>query len=288
MHPLSLIVIAITLLASCDYDTSDQSPKPTPAIFVSHSATGNNDGSSWSDAHTDLTAAITEANDGDEIWVAAGTYYPSKVSDRSETFQLKSGVNIFGGFNGTEESRSNRNWETNLTTLSGDIGVSAINTDNSFHVVTASDNTILDGFTISNGYSIDAPQGSGAGIRIYDASPTIINCIISNNSASSGGGISSEYNSSSTFKNCTITNNTATQYGGASRSFSSSLYLTNCLIINNQANDGGGFSNLESGATLINCTISGNNATTTGGGLSDYVSSTIAKTPLFGEIKLPV
>jgi len=79
---------------------------------------------------------------------------PPLIRDRTTTFSMKSGVALYGGFDGTETSRNQRDWETNITTLSGDIGVAGDNSDNSYHVVTGSgvdETATLDGFTITGG-----------------------------------------------------------------------------------------------------------------------------------------
>jgi hypothetical protein len=73
---------------------------------------------------------------------------------RTATFQMKSGVALYGGFSGTETARNQRDWAANVTILSGDIGAEGDNSDNSYHVVTANNtdaSAVLDGFTISGG-----------------------------------------------------------------------------------------------------------------------------------------
>src|SRR5690606_29599772 len=47
-----------------------------PRLYVDRDASGNNNGSSWSDAFTSLQDALLLAYDGSEIWVAEGIYTP--------------------------------------------------------------------------------------------------------------------------------------------------------------------------------------------------------------------
>ena len=94
-------------------------------IYVDADATGADDGSSWTDAHTDLQDALAAAGSGDEVWVAEGTYYPTSTSTRTFSFHLETGVAVYGGFDGTETQLSQRDWETNVTVLSGAIGAGA-------------------------------------------------------------------------------------------------------------------------------------------------------------------
>ena len=65
----------------------------------------------------DLQLAITEAEEGDEIWVAKGTYLPGE--SRTNSFHLKSGVAMYGGFpaGGSDGGFEARNFEAFETIL---------------------------------------------------------------------------------------------------------------------------------------------------------------------------
>ncbi len=156
----------------------------TGECYVWKDAAGANDGSSWDDAYTDLQVALGNLS-CNEIWVAAGTYTPG--TNRTDTFQLKSGVAIYGGFAGTESARSDRDPAANLTILSGEIVDEDIITDNSYHVVfgdglTAS--AVLDGFFITAGNANGTtPDDSGGGMFLTASSPTLTDITFSANAA---------------------------------------------------------------------------------------------------------
>ena len=153
--------------------------------YVTESGSGLQNGTSWANAFSaaQLQSAINLGVP--QVWVAAGTYKPTTGSDRSISFAMKNGVTIYGGFNGTETFLGQRNWNTNITILSGDIGTNLVSTDNSYHVVSnlnLNNTAILDGFTIQGGCDNPASgNGLGAGILNLSSSPVIINCKIINN-----------------------------------------------------------------------------------------------------------
>ncbi|MDJ0901612.1 MAG: hypothetical protein QNJ55_22675 [Xenococcus sp. MO_188.B8] len=86
-------------------------------FYVNQNAIGNNDGNSWENAFTDLQAALEIATPNDEIWVVGGTYKPTIGTNRGISFDIPSGVAVYGGFAGGEASLEQRNWIDNVTIL---------------------------------------------------------------------------------------------------------------------------------------------------------------------------
>jgi len=284
-----LLVIMILLMLTIGVGPLIYPPFVSAAvniIYVDVNAMGGlRDGSSWSNAYNSLQDGLDFAAYGDEIWVAKGTYKPigwpnGGAAPREKHFSLKTGVGVYGGFEGIETQRDGRDWENNMTILSGDIGIEENNSDNCFHVfyhVTFLDNSaVLDGFTITAGnadISID-PTGCGGGMYNLASSPTLANCSFYGNHAGLyGGGV---YNAGSTpiLTNCSFLNNSAELYGGGMYNLALPPTLSNCSFYDNFAvRYGGGMCNEKSSPKLVNCGFSGNFADENGGGMCNWFSS---------------
>jgi hypothetical protein len=177
-------------LAMCVFLLATACTAVGQTIFVDADASGANNGSSWVDAYNYLQDGLAAATSGDEIRVAQGIYKPDQgigmtLGDRETTFQLKSGVDVTGGYAGFGEPDPNaRDIEAYETILSGDLNGDDAqnfvnNAENSYHVVTGSgaDQTaILDGFVITGG-NADGSSGmvchwkfdEGSGTIAYDS-----------------------------------------------------------------------------------------------------------------------
>lgn len=255
-------------------------------IFVRQGAIGN--GTSWSDATGNLTAALEQATAGTEVWVAYGTYKPTATGDRNASFKVKDGVKLFGNFNGTETSIEQRSNTASASILSGEIGQPG-QADNSYNVVfmkNVSENTVIDGFVITAG-NANSPATEGQKTRCGggmfvdgengSSKPTISNCEFRNNLGRDGAAV---YNngrkgeSSPSFINCIFKANEAGLDGGAIYNDGrlkgkSNPSLTNCLFERNMGTYGGAICNAtEDGTcnlTLENCVFNENAAYLRGG-----------------------
>ncbi len=253
---------------------------------------------SWENA-CGLQTALFAARAGDEIWVQAGIYRPAEDTRSSEaTFQLKSGVRIYGGFAGTETIRDQRDWETQITVLSGDLagddttdpnGVVTDTADivgpNAYHVVTGSgviSTAVLDGFIITAGYASVTPpanHGYGGGMFNWTGSPTLNNLIFSGNTAGKGaayyggGGMFNINSSNPILTNVTFVANTAGS-GGGMYNHDSDPTLIGVVFKDNRALDSGGMNNyINSSPTLKDVTFAHNTARANGGGMGNSTDS---------------
>lgn len=245
-------------------------------LYVKPAASGSGDCSSWADACT-LQDALDVAASGDEVWVAAGTHLPTYLVDpgdpRTATFALVSGVGLYGGFAGTETTRDQRNWVSNVTVLSGDIGAPDESSDNCYHVVTGTGTdatAVLDGFTVTgaNANGTD-PNFAGGGMVNLPGSPTIRHVVFTGNWARTGGGMYNHF-SYPLLVDVVFEGNAAESAGGMS-GLGGSVYLVNVAFVGNTATGlAGGMHNSLTDATLVNVLFTGNSSGSGGGGLYNW------------------
>jgi uncharacterized repeat protein (TIGR03803 family) len=261
------------------HSTANIAPRLNMTFYVDIAAPGPiHDGLSWATAYTNLQDALFVSVSGDRIQLADGTYVPTTGTDRTISFQLKSGVGLYGGYAGYGATNPDARDATGYPTiLSGDIGSEGDSSDNSYHVVlcpAGGSAALIDGLTLTaaNGLS----QG---GAVDNEGNLTIDNCAITGNVANDGGGI---YNAGTlTLNGCKLTGNaaayttvgfsdTGTARGGAIYSLGE-VKLNGCVLAGNSAkyaspnlisfsgSGGGGVFNAGS-LTATDCNISGNSA----------------------------
>ncbi|MFC1820860.1 leucine-rich repeat domain-containing protein, partial [Thermodesulfobacteriota bacterium] len=231
-------------------DPNSNTDYPSSMIIVVDFEIGDdsNHGQTWSSPKVTIQAALDACSTagGGEVWVKAGTY--------NESITLKSGVDLYGGFAGTETSLDQRDWITNVTTIDGQSSV--------YHVVIGENNAHVEGFVITGGYA-DGGSGndsSGAGILNDGKSPSFQNCLITNNFALSHGVAVYNNNSSPKFINCIFTSNTTTAFvwGIGMVNINSSPIITNCTFSGNSGpsgNETATITNIQVSSPIITNTI---------------------------------
>ncbi|MBI5294950.1 MAG: S-layer homology domain-containing protein [Chloroflexi bacterium] len=264
-------------------------------------AAGAGDCSTWQNT-CPLQTALAKAAGGEEIWAAGGTHKPTTGTDRAATFQLKEGVAVYGGFNGTETAREQRDPAANPTVLSGDLNSDdnehvkfdePTRSDNTYHVVMGADGALLDGFTITGGNSSEESEASGGGVVNPYGSPTFVNVILRDNSALAGGGMYNAPGSNPILTGVTFSGNAA-DFGGGGGMFNhaSNPTLTDVTFEQNTAyyNDGngglyegrgGGMNNFLSSPILTDVHFNDNAADYGGGMVNDYLSSPVLNNVTF-------
>ena len=202
------------------------SPSPTPPF------------DSWAQAATNIQDAVDAAADGDTVLVLAGVY---AAGGRAVFGTMTNRVAIDKAI--TVESLMG----PESTVIEGAPAPGGGDGDGSIRCVYLGTNAVMNGFTLTKG---NAPNGGGAWC---DGSATLTNCIVTGNTALSGGGVSG-----GVLYNCALTGNAAEGTGGGV----SGGTLYNCTLTGNTAGLGGG----AFGGTFYNCTLTGNSAEWSGGG----------------------
>ncbi len=143
-------------------------------------------------------------------------------------------------------------------------------------------NSILDGFTITNGFE----YGDGGGIYCQFSSPRIVNCNLLNNETdgSAGGFYCWGNGSSPILENCVFYQNSTGGYGGGLVCENSHLKLTGCSFNSNSAyHRGGAIYLIETSALIEDCQVTGNSAIEGGGIFLAVSDSTVLRNCIIQE-----
>lgn len=275
----------------------------TTTLYVDAAAATNGNGYTWGTALNKLSDALDSAWKNpaiEEVHVAAGTYRPDRkpyemnanktgtvittTDNRDNTFHIRAGLQVLGGY---PAGGGIRNYANNVTRLTGNT-----NTTRLYHVVlidcplewgTITDETRLDGFTVDSGYAyrngnltvngFDVEGTLGAGIIINKGKYALTNNKIINNSCyGSGGGVYAYY-AKGAFKNNSVSGNYARMYGGGLYTYRSRSAVTDNKFMTNRADYMGGGVVLSIGSgidTVARNIVDSNYAEVAGGGVYLY------------------
>jgi len=286
-------------------------------IYVNAKAKGSpsQDGTSWQTAFATLQDALDMAAgtaESDEIWVAEGTYVPTKVyapngivggaaalnTAHLKTFDLPDRVAIRGGFSGHEGSSSRRWSNSRRTVLSGG-GVS-------WHVVTAGNDiahtgvrATLSGLTIRDG-NAQGPAGDllfapfsyghnlGGGLYVaFDSVIEVANVHFDHNAAGGDGAGLFSINSTLAVAGSRFSHNAAGFRGGAVEVFntyettahrasiSTSVFEDNTSVLGGAIVGEGTFPNKNSSFDINESTFERNTAVEGGAIVFDSLTTTV-------------
>ncbi|MBK7938736.1 MAG: hypothetical protein IPJ82_17345 [Lewinellaceae bacterium] len=192
---------------------------------------------------------------------------------------MQSGVELYGGFAGTETTINQRNYETNVTILSGDISGNDIagdftqnRTDNVLHVVNVqngnpANRSVVDGFRIIGGNTSnnanDPDLNQRGGGILAQAKLTVRNCYFTNNFGRAGGCIAALASAGSGLiaYNCIFDGNYSTsQSAGIHLRQVTSADINHCIFRNNLTNRGCLYPETSTNVTIDSCLFEYNEA----------------------------
>lgn len=245
-----------------------------PVFYVKED--GKGDGKSWSSA-TDLTNALEKATTNSIIYIAAGTYSPTKTirnGDQTEesdkTIEISKNITLLGGFDKNAQVGAKPNAKLYKTIFDGTLasGKSAFHTVVISAPYDAEASVTLEGITITGGNATDRStnttingvkysRGQGGGLLVANAVVNLRKVAIINNRTSTDKG-------------------TAGYAAGVYAFAGAKLHLEEVNIDNNSGvNNGGGIWLSEASMTAHSSTFNNNSAKGTAGGVHGYPNAMI-------------
>lgn len=287
--------VTITNAFSCNATASVYvyfPPVPPSRIYVKANAVGLNTGETWFDAFTDLQIALNLGCHAPsyEIWVAEGIYKPTSGTDRTVSFKVPNGANLYGGFVGTEVNLIDRPAFSilgdagiaSVSVLSGAISLAGLNSATILKYTNPTLPVTLDGFVITASRSDDISTTEPGAISIDGGGTNvaITNCNFQRNSAGYGGAVYLTNGASPNISTSTFFSNYGAFYaGGVYADANSNPSFYNVLFKDNYGGVGGGAINAIGNNTIgVSDCIFDNNTATDGGAIAVATTSTVTVT----------
>lgn len=194
-----------------------------------------------------IQGAIDASTNGDTIAIAAGTFYEHEVNANGKAITITGTIKEDGSpattIDAQQHGRVLLAWGAEISS-------------------TSFQNLILTG----------GHAKLGGGMHNYYSSPSLVNCIFTNNVATSTGGGMYNHLCSPLVDDCLFMDNSAASGGGV-YNLTAAPTLRYCRFEDNSASEGGGLHNDgQSTPVLLGCTFTGNTAEIHGGGMYNFDS----------------
>ena len=240
-------------------------------------ASGVEDGLAWATAFTTIQAAINAAEIYDEVWMTQAVYDEPRISEingvDTGSVLMKEGVDLYGGFLGTEAARAERPDDA-YSTIDGS---TARGGEPAYHVIEGGNGTTLDGFRVTGGEATGEDSClHGGGLRASHCIMSVSNCIFEGNRASRFGGGIRGNTSVLVVSDCTFDSNEVVRLasgtqanGGGISVINGPLTMSRCDFHDNEVECGGGAIFVETGDLKVSdCVFEGNHTYGSGGAIA--------------------
>jgi len=221
------------------------------------------------DAPCQLQTALSQAADGDTIYLAQGTYTGSGAA----VITLTKSITLYGGWDGAANGPVMRDPQAYSTTIDGEGMRRGV-------YISGGVAPVLDGLIITGGNATGfggyGSSDAGGGIFVSGADPLIQGCLVISNTAGengTGGGLFF-YSSSACIESCAVVSNTAPWGGGVRAIFGAPIFHASEFVSNTAGYGGGIYLMWTTAGTLVEANTFRENKGSSGGAI--YLSGATA------------